>query len=82
MDEKHVADSISLKNELDQAKKDIEKSKEHADKQLKESTEVKARLDAQIDVLNKTLAEEKAKLTTACNELERVKSRNILGKSS
>ena len=46
---------------------------------MKESNEAKARLDAQVDLLNKTLAEEKAKFTTVSNELQRVKQRQILG---
>ena len=54
-------------------------TKATADEQIKASVETKARLDAQIDVLNKTLAEEQAKTATATNELERVKSRQILG---
>merc|ERR1711892_343984 len=79
MDEKAVAETVALKIELDQAKKEALSTKAAADEQIKAGVEMKARLDAQIDLMNKTLAEEQAKTATATNELQRVKSRQILG---
>merc|ERR1711892_885891 len=79
MDEKAVAETVALKIELDQAKKEALSTKAAADEQIKAGVEMKARVDAQIDLMNKTLAEEQAKTATATNELQRVKSRQILG---
>jgi chromosome segregation ATPase len=82
MSERELQETVQLKSELETAKRESHVARERTEEIKKEAEESTSKASQQIDILNKQLEEEKSKCNTVQSELQRVKSRQMLGFTS
>lgn len=82
MSERELQETVQLKAELETAKRESHVAKERCEEIKKEAEESTSKATQQIDILSKQLEEEKSKCNTVQSELQRVKSRQMLGFTS